>query len=90
LDIKQTAFIKKNEANIPLGFVPGDFRIADVNNDGKVTPEDRTILGNTLPNYSFSVSNSLRLKNVSFYVLVNSIQGGVIIRMSVTIMQPEM
>lgn len=65
-----------DESGIPPGFQPGDFRIADTNNDGEITPEDRTILGNTLPNYSFSISNRVRYRNFSLYVLVHSIQGG--------------
>lgn len=64
------------DSDIPAGFAPGDFRIADTNNDGELTPEDRVILGNQLPNYAFSVSNTLRFKNFALYVLVNSIQGG--------------
>lgn len=73
---KTNGIYQTNEANIPPGFVPGDFRIVDVNNDGKLTAGDRIILGNTLPNYSFSISNSVRFKNMSFYMLINSIQGG--------------
>jgi TonB-linked SusC/RagA family outer membrane protein len=65
-----------NEANIPAGFRPGDFRITDVNQDGKLTPDDRVILGNRMPNYSFSISNSFSYKNFSLYIMINSIQGG--------------
>lgn len=65
-----------NEANIPAGFAPGDFRLVDSNKDGALTPEDRVIRGNTLPNYSFSISNNLQYKNFNFYMLINSIQGG--------------
>ena len=64
------------DADIPTGFKPGDFRVVDVTGDGSITPEDRTILGSRLPNYTFSISNTLHYKNFSFYVLVNSIQGG--------------
>ena len=65
-----------NEANIPAGFKPGDYRIVDVNKDGKLTPEDRTMLGNELPNYMFSISNTVRFRNFGFYIMINSIQGG--------------
>jgi len=73
---KTDGIYQQNEASIPSGFKPGDFRIVDVNKDGKLTPEDRLILGNRLPNYSFSISNTFRFGNFGFYVLVNSIQGG--------------
>jgi len=65
-----------NEANIPAGYKPGDFRIVDTNKDGNITPDDRTILGSTLPSYVFSLSNTLKYKDFSFYFLLNSIQGG--------------
>ncbi|MEZ4905291.1 MAG: TonB-dependent receptor [Spirosomataceae bacterium] len=65
-----------DEKNIPKGFVPGDFRIKDTNGDGVLSPTDRVILGNRLPNFTLGVSNTLHYKNVTFYFLLNSIQGG--------------
>ncbi len=65
-----------NDTDIPSGFVPGDFRLVDQDADGEITPEDRTILGSRLPNYTFSISNTLKYKNFSFYFLINSVQGG--------------
>lgn len=62
--------------DIPTGFKPGDFRLVDADNDGEITPEDRMILGSELPNFSFSISNTVTYKNFSLYVLLNSIQGG--------------
>ncbi len=67
---------QSDEADIPVGFVPGDFRLLDTDDNGELSPEDRAILGSTLPNYSFSISNTLKYKNFSLYVLVRSIQGG--------------
>ncbi|HYH56807.1 MAG TPA: hypothetical protein VD772_09365, partial [Anseongella sp.] len=65
-----------DDSDIPAGFEPGDFRIADTDKDGEITPDDRVILGNTQPNYSFSISNTLSFRNFSLYLLINSIQGG--------------
>jgi TonB-linked SusC/RagA family outer membrane protein len=65
-----------DDTDIPSGFKPGDFRLVDTDNDGEITPEDRKILGSRLPNYTFSISNTLKYKNFSFYFLINSIQGG--------------
>lgn len=59
------------------GWYPGQFRYVDRNDDNKITPdEDRTIIGNKSPNYSFSISNTLTYKNWSLYFFLNSIQGG--------------
>lgn len=64
------------DSDIPDGYEPGDFRIVDYDGDGELTADDRFILGYTVPNYQFSISNSLKYKNWSLYVMVNSIQGG--------------
>ncbi len=73
---KTNGIYQLNEPNIPNGFKPGDFRLVDTDNNGVITPEDRQILGSTLPSYTFSVSNSFKYKNFSFYFLLYSIQGG--------------
>lgn len=72
----KTEGIWQSDDNIPDGFRAGDFRLADTTGEGELTPEDRTILGSTLPSYTFSVSNNFRFRSLSLYVLVNSIQGG--------------
>ncbi|GAB1452175.1 TonB-dependent receptor [Draconibacterium sp.] len=64
------------DTDIPSGFKPGDFRLVDQDGGGEITPEDRVILGSRLPNYTFSISNTLNYKKFSFYFLINSIQGG--------------
>lgn len=33
----------------------GDFRYADVNDDGEITPEDRTYIGSSIPDFTFGV-----------------------------------
>jgi len=73
---KTDGIYQMDDTDIPSGFVPGDFRLVDTDEDGELTPEDRTILGSNLPNYVFSISNTLRYKNFSFYLLINSVQGG--------------
>ncbi|MEZ4992272.1 MAG: TonB-dependent receptor [Saprospiraceae bacterium] len=61
---------------IPDGFQAGEYRLKDTDGVEGLTADDRTILGSSLPNYTFSISNTLRFKNFSLYVLINSIQGG--------------
>lgn len=38
------------------GAQPGDVKYADINNDGKITAEDRTYLGNGLPTVNFGLN----------------------------------
>ena len=59
--------------NIPTGFQPGDVRVKDLNDDGVITPEDRTVIGHgTNPRYAFTITNTLNYGNLSLFVSVNS------------------
>jgi TonB-linked SusC/RagA family outer membrane protein len=62
--------------NIYEGWYPGQFKYEDLNGDGKITADDRSIIGYKTPNYTFSISNTLKYKNWSLYFLINSVQGG--------------
>ena len=49
------------------GFTPGDFKLEDVNGDGKYTIDDRQFLGNQNPDFSFNLRNEFKIgKNVDF------------------------
>lgn len=61
---------------VPQGFFPGTYRLNDVDEDGSISPNDRKILGYRDPSYRLGFANTLRYKNLSLYVFVNSIQGG--------------
>lgn len=63
--------------NIYDGWYPGQFKYADLNNDGKIGPVyDREIIGYESPSYRFSINNSLSYKNFTLSIFINSIQGG--------------
>lgn len=58
-------------------FYPGQFKLEDLNDDNRISSgDDRTIVGNTEPNYRFSIGNSLFYDNFTLSFLFNSIQGG--------------
>lgn len=44
----------------------GRFRYADVNNDGQITPDDRTFLGNPNPKFTAGLNLGLTYKNFDF------------------------
>jgi hypothetical protein len=54
----------------------GDIKYRDVNGDGKITAEDRTIMGNPQPKFIFGFTNNFRYKGFDLNVLVNAQQGG--------------
>lgn len=45
------------------GQLPGDQRYQDINNDGLININDRTIIGNALPKFTFGWNNDITYKN---------------------------
>lgn len=54
---------------------PGDVKIVDVNNDGKIDPGDRTFLGSLDPRYVAGLSNTITLGRFTLSGLLTSVQG---------------
>ncbi len=53
----------------------GDLKFADVNNDGKISDEDKVKLGNAFPKYTFGFSNNFTYKNWALDVFVMGMIG---------------
>ncbi len=51
---------------------PGDLKFVDVNGDGQLTADDRSIIGNANPKYIFGINNTFEYKNFRLSI---SIQG---------------
>jgi len=54
---------------------PGDPIIRDVNMDGIINMDDRTIIGNNYPDYTFGFDNTFRYKNFDLRVFFHGVQG---------------
>ncbi|MEO9020641.1 MAG: TonB-dependent receptor [Ginsengibacter sp.] len=54
---------------------PGDPKYADLNGDGKITPDDREFLGNTTPHYTLGFSNQLQYKGIGLNIFLQSALG---------------
>lgn len=50
--------------------VVGSTRMKDVNGDGVINSDDRTLIGNPNPNYIFGMTNTFRYKNFDFNVII--------------------
>jgi len=77
----QTAGIFQNQAEVfqhigitgePLQprAVPGDVKFVDVNNDGKLNADDRTMIGNPTPDFTMGINFSLNYKNFDMSALI--------------------
>lgn len=67
----------------------GSLMYQDVNGDGQISPEDRTIIGNPNPDYTFGFSNNFSYKGFTLDALITGSQGGDIFnasRMDLTLM----
>jgi len=62
--------------NIPDGYHPGNYRIVDVNKDGKIDENDRSIIGKTDPSVRMGLLNSFRYKGFTLSFFLNAVLGG--------------
>lgn len=56
-------------------FKPGYPRFVDQNGDGKITPDDRVILGSPFPKLLFGLNNSFSYRGVMLEALITAVQG---------------
>ncbi|WP_316837236.1 TonB-dependent receptor [Pedobacter nutrimenti] len=75
---KQIGIVQTADADYikSTGAAPGAPKYMDINADGKIDANDRTILGYSKENFRLSLSNTVRYKNLELYVMVSGIFGG--------------
>ena len=61
---------------------PGEFIFEDVNKDGVITLDDRTLIGNTQPDYIFGLRNNFSYKNFSLNVFIRGSYGADMMNMN--------
>ncbi len=54
---------------------PGKFRVEDVNNDGQINDDDRTIIGNPHPDFTYGLNINVGYKNFELTLFGNGSQG---------------
>lgn len=54
---------------------PGDFRFKDLNNDGQITVDDRQIIGDYQPDFTYGFTTSLSYKNLDFSIALQGVEG---------------
>lgn len=62
--------------DIPDGFNPGNYRIVDINKDGKIDENDRSIIGRTDPAARMGLLNTFRYKDFTLSFFLNAVLGG--------------
>lgn len=61
---------------------PGDLKFLDVNGDGKITPEDRTVIGSYFPDFTWGITNTFMYKGFDFSFLVQGVEGNEILNLT--------
>ncbi|MGK7395296.1 MAG: SusC/RagA family TonB-linked outer membrane protein [Candidatus Cyclobacteriaceae bacterium M3_2C_046] len=61
-------------ANQP-GAAPGDVRFRDLNNDNDITPDDRQVIGNPLPDFFYGFSGNFNWKNFDMSLFFQGVAG---------------
>ncbi len=64
------------------GARPGDFRFKDINGDGKITPEDRTVIGSYHPDFTYGITNRFNYKGIDLSVFIQGVQGREILNLT--------
>lgn len=54
---------------------PGDIRFKDLNNDGVINDDDRTVLGSPTPSWTFSMNNAFSWKGISLEIYLQGAAG---------------
>ena len=60
---------------VQVGAEPGDIRFRDLNNDGVINDDDRTVLGNPNPTWLFSMNNRLTWRNFELSIYLQGVAG---------------
>jgi TonB-linked SusC/RagA family outer membrane protein len=60
----------------------GGMKLRDLNGDGKINTDDRTILGNAQPKYTFGQTGSVAYRSVSVSYLLRGSQGNKIVNLN--------
>lgn len=63
------------DASAQTGATPGDVRFKDINGDGVVDVDDRTVIGNPFPKVSYGLSLNANYKDFDFSTLFTGVSG---------------
>jgi len=71
-------FQNQEEVNVhavQAGAGPGDIRFRDLNNDGVINADDRTVIGDPNPDFLFSMNNRLTYKGFELILYLQGVAG---------------
>ena len=63
------------DATYQSNAAPGDFRFKDLNGDGQITDDDREVIGNPIPDFTYGISGWVRYGNLDLSLSFQGVQG---------------
>jgi len=62
--------------NAPAGVKPGDLKFRDLDKNNQINADDRVILGKSLPDFTYGITNTFEFRRLSLSVFIEGAQGG--------------
>ena len=56
-------------------YKPGDLKYVDQDGDKVITDKDRIVLGNSFPDFQWSLANSFEYKGISLFLFIEGVEG---------------
>jgi len=78
----QTTQPTKADSILQPGIKRGDWRYRDLNGDGVINDDDRTVIGNTNPNWTWGINSRAQWGKFDLSILFNGVIGGNIINVN--------
>ena len=71
---------------LPDAFAPnpqlGDFRFKDINGDGRIDSNDRTVIGNYMPDFIFGITNRFSYRSFDASIFFQGVVGGEVLNLT--------
>ncbi|MBI3883617.1 MAG: SusC/RagA family TonB-linked outer membrane protein [Sphingobacteriales bacterium] len=68
-------YVNSNGGKVQPNALPGDLKYQDVNGDGQINDDDRTIIGNPNPKFVYGAAINLNWKGFDLALLFNGVNG---------------
>jgi TonB-linked SusC/RagA family outer membrane protein len=60
---------------------PGNIKVKDLNGDGKIDENDKTIIGNNYPDFTYGIRNTFHYKGINLSILLQGTKGNQVLNL---------